>query len=270
MTNRRLREECPWDREQTHHTLVSHLVEEAYETVEALSRLPAAAPGGDIDHAGYALVEEELGDLLLQVVFHATLAREAGVFDVEEIAEQIRRKLVRRHPHVFGEVEAEDAATVRANWEELKRHEKERDSLMDDIPAALPATSKADKLQRRAASAGFDWPGLEPVLAKLDEELAELRAVTGDEEAALDELGDVLFAVVNVARHLGLDSELALRRANDRFEERFRHLEAGATTAGHRLDDLSLEEMDALWEAAKTQLAAGGDPLGADTSRPAE
>ncbi len=270
VTNRRLRRECPWDREQTHHTLVSHLVEEAYETVEALSRLPADAPRGEIDHAGYALVEEELGDLLLQVVFHATLAREAGLFDVEEIAEQIRRKLVRRHPHVFGEVEAEDAATVRANWEELKRHEKGRDSLMDDIPAALPATSKADKLQRRAASAGFDWATLEPVLAKLDEELAELRAATGDEAAALDELGDVLFAVVNVARHLGVDAELALRRANDRFEERFRHLEAAATAAGNRLEDLSLDEMDALWEAAKTELNAGGSVAGAEASRRAE
>jgi len=251
VTNRRLRRECPWDREQTHHTLLRHLIEEAYETVEALGVLPSEAPAGEPDYAAYAHVEEELGDLLLQVVFHATLAREAGVFDVEEVAEMIRRKLVHRHPHVFGDVAAHDAETVLANWEQIKAAEKSRDSLMDDIPLALPAPARADKLQRRAASAGFDWDDLGEVLAKVDEEIGELRSAIGHDDAVTHELGDLLFAVVNVARHVGVDSELALRRANERFEVRFRHVESAAKAAGRELGEMTLAEMDALWEEAK-------------------
>jgi tetrapyrrole methylase family protein/MazG family protein len=251
VTNRRLRRECPWDREQTHHTLLRHLIEEAYETVEALGVLPSEAPEGEPDYAAYAHVEEELGDLLLQVVFHATLAREAGVFDVEEVAEMIRRKLVHRHPHVFGDVAAHDAETVLANWEQIKAAEKSRDSLMDDIPLALPAPARADKLQRRAASAGFDWDDLGEVLAKVDEEIGELRGAIGHDDAVTHELGDLLFAVVNVARHVGVDGELALRRANERFEVRFRHVESAAKAAGRELGEMTLEEMDALWEEAK-------------------
>ncbi len=251
LTNRRLRAECPWDRKQTHHTLLRHLIEEAYETVEALGRLPAEAPAGEPDYLAYAHVEEELGDLLLQVVFHATLAREAAVFDVEEVAEMIRRKLVHRHPHVFGDVEAHDAETVLANWEQIKAEEKSRSSLMDDIPLALPAPARADKLQRRAASVGFDWADLEQVLAKVDEEIAELRDAIGHHESVIHELGDLLFAVVNVARHVGVDSELALRRANERFEHRFRHVEDAAAVGGRDLDTMTVEEMDVLWEEAK-------------------
>ncbi len=251
LTNRRLRAECPWDRKQTHHTLLRHLIEEAYETVEALGRLPAEAPAGEPDYLAYAHVEEELGDLLLQVVFHATLAREASVFDVEEVAEMIRRKLVHRHPHVFGDVEAHDAETVLANWEQIKAEEKSRSSLMDDIPLALPAPARADKLQRRAASVGFDWADLEQVLAKVDEEIAELRDAIGHHESVIHELGDLLFAVVNVARHVGVDSELALRRANERFEHRFRHVEDAAAVGGRDLDTMTVEEMDVLWEEAK-------------------
>lgn len=249
-TNRRLRAECPWDREQTHHTLVSHLVEEAYETVEALSRLDADAPRGDPDFGAYAEVEEELGDLLLQVVFHATLAAEAGAFGVEEVAEGIRRKLVRRHPHVFGDVVAEEPEVVLANWEHLKSEEKQRSSLMDDVPAALPAMARADKMQRRAASAGFDWETVEPVFAKVHEELEELHAVA-DSSRAASELGDLLFAVVNLARHLGIDPELALRRSADEFAERFRGVERLAVRQGSDLAALSLEQMDGLWEEVK-------------------
>lgn len=257
VTNRRLRLECPWDREQTHHTLLTHLIEETYETVDALTALSPEAPRGVTDHGAYAHLEEELGDLLLQVVFHATLAREAGAFDVEEVAETIRRKLVARHPHVFGDVEADSAEEVLANWEQSKHLEKARESMMDDVPAALPSVARAGKVQRRAAAVGFDWTELAPVLAKLDEELAELRAVVGDDRASLDELGDLLFAAVNVARHLGLDAEVALRGANEKFESRFRHMEAAASSSGSELSAMTLEELDALWDAAKHELRSG-------------
>ncbi len=250
-TNRLLRTECPWDRTQTHHSLLRHLIEETYETVEAVSRLGEEAPGGDPDFVAYAAVEEELGDLLLQVVFHATLAEEPGAFGVEEVAESIRRKLVHRHPHVFGDVVAEDADAVRANWEQLKAGEKERASLMDDVPQALPALARADKLQRRAASAGFDWTRPEPVLAKLREEVGELARDVADGIDAVHELGDVLFSAVNLARHLHIDAEVAFRRANDRFEQRFRTVEQLAHESGTALGDMSLEEIDDLWEIAK-------------------
>ena len=265
VTNRILREQCPWDREQTHHSLVSHLIEEAYETVEVLSALSPTAPDDDPDYGVYADVEEELGDLLLQVVFHATLAREVAAFDVEEVAEGIRRKLVHRHPHVFGDVEATEPAVVLANWESLKAAEKQRESLMDDVPAALPAVARADKLQRRAASVGFDWADPTPVLAKLHEEIDELGAAIrmldataggpGPElEDVNDELGDVLFAVINLSRHLAVDPELALRHAADKFAARFRIVEHLAAGAGRELSELTLGEMDALWERAKARL----------------
>jgi tetrapyrrole methylase family protein/MazG family protein len=250
-TNRRLRRECPWDREQTHHSLLPHLIEETYETVEAITRLGDDAPGGAPDFGAYAEVEEELGDLLLQVVFHATLAEEPGAFGVEEVAEGIRRKLVLRHPHVFGDVQADDASTVKANWEQIKAGEKARASLMDDVPQAMPALSRADKLQRRAASVGFDWPEIEPVLEKLREEVDELAADLGIPERAAHEVGDVLFTVVNLARHLGIDPEVAFRRANDRFADRFREVERLAEVSGVALRDMSLEELDALWDQAK-------------------
>jgi tetrapyrrole methylase family protein/MazG family protein len=250
-TNRRLRKECPWDREQTHHTLLRHLVEETYETVEAITNLPSEAPGGEVDYGAYAELEEELGDLLLQVVFHATLAAETGAFDVEEVAETIRRKLVHRHPHVFGDVEVAHAGEVMRNWERLKADEKARESLMDDIPASLPALSRADKMQRRAASAGFDWPDAAPVIEKLREEIAELEADLGDERRRAHELGDVLFTVVNLARHLGIDAEVALRQSADGFARRFRVMEEMAAGAHTQLAEMSLESLDALWERAK-------------------
>lgn len=250
-TNRLLRRECPWDRRQTHRSLLPHLIEEAYEAAEAIARLGDDAPGGEPDFGEYAIVEEELGDLLLQVVFHATLAAEAGAFDVEEIAEAIRRKLVRRHPHVFGEVQADTPDQVLANWERLKAEEKSRASLMDDVPLAFPALARAEKLQRRAATVGFDWDDVAPVLAKVEEELAELSAVVDDRDAALHEVGDLLFAVTNLARKVGVDAETALRIANDRFSQRFRHIEVSAEAEARSLGELSLEELDRLWEAAK-------------------
>ena len=250
--NRRLRAECPWDREQTHHSLVSHLVEEAYETVDALSRLDPEAPSGTPDFGAYAEVEEELGDLLLQVVFHATLATEAGAFGVEEVAESVRRKLVRRHPHVFADVAAGTAQQVIANWEHLKTAEKGRESLMDDISTVMPAISRADKMQRRAASVGFDWNAVEPVIAKVREELDEVDRALGNPVQAAAELGDLLFAAVNLARHLKVDAELALRDAAKKFAGRFRGVEHLATDEGRILAELSLGEMDQLWERVKS------------------
>jgi len=257
VTNRLLRRRCPWDREQTHHTLLGHLVEEAYETVAAVSALPPAAPSGAPDLGAYAEVEEELGDLLLQVVFHATLAREAGAFDVEEVAEGIRRKLVRRHPHVFGEVVAETPDEVLANWEELKGEEKGRASLMDDVPRSLPGIARADKLQRRAASVGFDWERAAEVFRVVAGELEELQAAGEDPERRLDELGDVLFSVVNLARHLGVDPEAALARANDEFVARFRALEVLARRRGLDLRDAGAELLEELWETVKRDRSPG-------------
>ena len=254
-TNRILRLECPWDAEQTHHSLISHLIEETYETVDAVSRLPVSAPGGEPDFGAYAELEEELGDLLIQVVFHSTMAAEAGAFDFDEVAEGIRRKIVNRHPHVFGDVEVADSDEVIANWEEIKTVEKGRASLMDDVPEVLPGLARADKIQNRVAAVGFDWPDPSPVFKKVEEELEELRAVAGDRELATDELGDLLFAVANLARHLSVDPETALARANDKFAARFRIVEHLATARSLKLRDLSLGELDALWDEAKQRMS---------------
>lgn len=244
-TNARLRLECPWDREQTHHTLARHLLEEAYETLDAIAALPLDAPGGETDVAAYVELEEELGDLLLQVVFHATLAAEAGVFGIEEVAEAIRRKLVRRHPHVFGDVDADTADEVLGNWEANKRQEKGRGSLLDGVPTALPALSRAHEFQARAASVGFDWPDLDGVLDKVREEIDELVAADSP-ETERHEVGDLLFSIVNLARRLHVDPESALRSASDRFDARFRHVESTGDVA-----QMTLEEMDAAWNEAK-------------------
>jgi tetrapyrrole methylase family protein / MazG family protein len=250
-TNARLRQECPWDKEQTHHSLARHLLEEAYETLDAIDGVPAAAPGGDLDVDAYVHLEEELGDLLLQVVFHATLASETDLFGIEEVAESVRRKLVRRHPHVFGDAAAETAQNVLDNWEKLKKDEKGRDSVLDGIPSALPSLERAFQFQVRAATTGFDWPDLDGVVAKVREELAEVLDALDDPEAVRAELGDLLFSAVNLARHLSVDPELALRAASERFERRFRAVE------GPGLDGVSLEEMDRRWEEAKEEEAPG-------------
>jgi len=247
----RLRQDCPWDAKQTHHSLARHLIEEAYELMEAVGRLPAAAPAGDPDVAAYLEVEEELGDVLLQVIFHSMLAAEAGMFDIESVAEHHRRKLVARHPHVFGvdggpPIEVDGAQDVTRNWERIKQAEKRRNSLMDDVPVAMPALARAAKMQRRASSVGFDWEKPTDVLDVLSEELGELADALGNTEAVEHELGDVLFSLVNLARHLHIDPEMSLRQAVDRFSDRFRSMEATGDLSG-----LSLDELNQAWERAK-------------------
>ncbi len=249
-TNRVLRRECPWDKKQTHHTLLTHLIEEAYEAADAIMALPIDAPEGDNDFGAYAEVEEELGDLLLQVVFHATLASEAGAFDVDEVAEGIRRKLVARHPHVFGDVEVADADEVLSNWEDIKREEKQRLSLMDDIPVGMPGVSRALKAQGRANSVGFDWSEPDEVVAVLRAEIDELIAAD-DSEAVLHEVGDILFSAVNLARFLHVDPEVALRMSVDRFMTRFRAMEADLAQDGASIAEASDPEMAAAWQRAK-------------------
>ncbi len=242
---RHLRDRCPWDREQTHHSITHNLVEEAYELAEALAALSPQAPGGTADFGAYADVEEELGDVLFQVLFHATMGQEAGAIELDGIGEVLRTKLVRRHPHVFGDVDVSSAAEVVANWDVIKAAEKRRDSRLDGVAAGLPPLARAHKIQERAARAGFDWRSSVHVRHKLDEELDELDE-SHSEEDRLHELGDVLFTVINLARHLDVDPALALRRTTARFESRFRAMEQGAD-----LDELSLEELDALWEQVK-------------------
>jgi MazG family protein len=196
----------------------------------------------------YAEVEDELGDVLLSVLFHASIARQNGAFDIDDVAEVMRQKLVRRHPHVFGEVDVESAADVKRNWDQIKDDERgaRRDSLMDGVPPGMPALQRASKIQNRAAKTGFDWDEAAEVVPKVREELDELEAVLDDPTKGEAELGDVLFSVVNLARHLGVDGEVALRTAIDRFEARFRHMEAKGP-----LDDLSLDELNERWEQAK-------------------
>jgi tetrapyrrole methylase family protein/MazG family protein len=244
-----LREECPWDREQTHQSLVKYLVEETYELIDAVTRLGRGnSEGGDPDWVTYAEVEDELGDVLLSVLFHAAVARQNGAFDIDDVAEVMRQKLVRRHPHVFGEVDVETAADVKRNWDQIKDDERgaTRESLMDGVPPSMPALQRASKVQNRAAKAGFDWEQAAEVVPQVREELDELEAVLDDPTRAESELGDVLFSVVNLARHLGVDGEIALRGAIDRFERRFRHMEEIGP-----LEDLSLDELNRRWEQAK-------------------
>ena len=238
---------CPWDLEQDFSTIAPYTIEEAYEVADAIAR-------GEM-----ADLADELGDLLLQVVYHAQMAREAGHFDFEAVAERIAAKMIRRHPHVFGDAVVADAAEQTDAWEAAKAAERATraaggGSLLDDVPLALPALTRAAKLQKRAARAGFDWPDVEPVLAKLDEEIAELRAelAAGRTPARVsDELGDLLFAAVNLARHLGVDPEHALRATNRKFERRFRAIEQALAATGRRAEEAPLDELEALWQQAK-------------------
>lgn len=239
-------EGCPWDREQDHQTLKPFLLEEAYELVEA------------IDQENVAAMKEELGDLLLQVVLHAQIAHEEGDFGMKDVLAGIHRKLVSRHPHVFGDVSVKDSGEVLRNWEKLKAKERqangvEQRGLLDGIPLALPALSQAQEIQRRAARVGFDWHEIEGVLQKVEEELRELVAAKGSQDQTA-EFGDLLFSLVNLARWLQIDAESALRLANQRFRRRFAHMERRVKEEGKILSDLSLQELDALWEEAK-QLA---------------
>lgn len=247
---------CPWDLKQSYATIVPYTLEEAYEVADAIER-------GDFDH-----LREELGDLLFQVVYYAQLAREEGRFEFDAVVDGITRKLVRRHPHVFPDgdlygkpdpAKLEEAA-VKQRWEELKAEERAAKaaepvqlSLLDDVPHALPALSRANKLQKRASQVGFDWADALPVVDKVREELDEvLEAMAGgDTEAQAEEVGDLLFVVVNLARKLKVDPETALRAANAKFERRFRYIETALRDQGRTLEDSNLEEMDELWGAAK-------------------
>jgi len=247
---RTLRERCPWDREQDHRSLRRYLIEETHEVVDAIDALVPGDPATD------AALIEELGDLLYQVELHATIAEQEGRFDMADVTSVVHDKLVARHPHVFGDVDASDVETVLANWETNKRAEKQRSSVFDGVPAGLPALAYADKVQRRASTVGFDWQDASGAIPKVTEELAELVQATesepDDPDSVEDELGDLLFAVVNVARHLGLDSEVALRRAARKFQDRFTAVERMATADGLTLGNgLDAEALDAFWERAK-------------------
>jgi tetrapyrrole methylase family protein/MazG family protein len=244
---RTLREQCPWDVEQTHQSLVPYLIEEAYEVVDAIAALDPDDPASD-----EALIEE-LGDLLYQVEFHATIAEQEGRFTIADVTAGIHDKLVRRHPHVFGQdgqrVEADDAATVLTNWDAIKRAEKSRTSIFEGIPGSLPALSYADTAQRKAAKIGFDWPTVEGAVPKIAEETQELLEAEGD--AVAEEGGDLLFAVVNVLRHLGVDPESALRAATNKFRQRFERVESLARGRGIDLHASDLRTLDQLWDEVK-------------------
>jgi XTP/dITP diphosphohydrolase/ATP diphosphatase len=246
---------CPWDKEQTFDSIKRHTLEETYEVFDAIER------------RAWSDLRDELGDLFLQVLFYSQMAAEAGYFTIGDVAAGLNAKLIRRHPHIFGDVKAEDSATVLKNWEEIKREEKRASAegkpeptLLEDIPRSMPAMMEAAKLGSRASKVGFDWPDVEGLFDKLDEEIAELRAEIPsggpntekpqDAIAVEEELGDLLFTAVNLARHLRVDPESALRRANAKFRSRFTAMEHAAGGAD-ALDHLGPEELDALWRAAK-------------------
>ncbi len=250
---RTLRERCPWDIEQTHESLVRYLIEESFEVVDAIDE--RHRDGGD-DH-----LIEELGDLLYQIEFHATIAEQEGRFTIADITQSIHDKLVRRHPHVFGTTVAADATEVRQHWEDAKAKERAEtgdthSSALDGVARSLPALSQADGVQRKAAKVGFDWPDLDGPVEKVREETAEVLEAhsRSDEHATRHEIGDLLFAVVNLARHLEVEPEAALRSATARFAERFRLVEHYASNDSLDLHELSLETLDALWERAKDDL----------------
>ena len=238
---------CPWDLEQSFKTIAPYTVEEAYEVFDAIERN---------DIAG---IRDELGDLLFQVVFHARMAEEAGHFDFDDVANAIAEKLVRRHPHVFGNAPACDASEVAASWEQIKAGERAQmadQSALAGVAKALPALKRAQKLGNRASGVGFDWPDRIGVDEKIREELAELGVAVGSRDRAdiNEEFGDLLFAVVNLARHLDVDPEAALAAANGKFERRFRSMEQAILGNGRKLTELSLESLDQEWRAAKQRL----------------
>jgi MazG family protein len=235
---------CPWDREQTHESLIPHLLEEAYEVAEAIR-------SGDPE-----AMADELGDLLLQPVLQAEIASESGAFDLDTVAGMITEKLIRRHPHVFGESSAATSEAVLTQWDDIKKQEKGTGadaSALDGVSAGLPSLMRAQKLQKRAAKVGFDWADAVPVLGKIREEADEVAEAlaAGDADALEHEVGDLLFSVVNLARKVGVDAEAALSRANERFGRRFRGVENLIRASGREMKDVSLADMDAAWDAVK-------------------
>lgn len=236
---------CPWDAEQTHDSLKRYLLEEAYEVIEA------------IDGRDDQLLQEELGDLLLQPVFHAAIAEERGAFTIDQVFETLADKLIRRHPHVFGDLEIVDSQAQVANWEKIKQEEKgaERRSALSGVPSHLPALLKAQKITEKASRVGFDWTAVDQVMAKVQEELIEFEEALaqGNQERMEAELGDLLFAITNLGRFLSLDTEEALRKTICRFQTRFSHIEDTIHARGGTLPETSLDEMEALWQEAKTK-----------------
>lgn len=232
---------CPWDRAQDHRSLRNNMIEEAYETV-------AAIESGDPDH-----LCEELGDVLLQVVLHARIAADDGEFDIRDVVTGIDGKIRRRHPHIFGEAGAGTPSEVLARWDQLKREEQEGSGLFEGLPRSLPALMYAKKLSRRAVAVGFEWDTLEDVWDKVHEEIDELKAVEPGSAEAVDEIGDLLFTVVNLARKQDIDAETALRQTCEKFRRRFEAVERAAAEHGATLDDMEVSEMEALWQAAKAE-----------------
>ncbi len=262
---------CPWDIEQDFASIANYTIEEAYEVADAIER------------QDYDDLREELGDLLLQPVYHAQIASERGLFDLGDVVQAITEKLIRRHPHVFGEEAARNAGGAKAKWDEVKADERARKaerrgtaetSLLDDVPHALPALARAEKLSRRAARVGFDWPDLQSVTAKVREELDETleAAASGQQERIQEELGDLLFAVANMARKLGVEPEAALRDANAKFTRRFRHVEARASADGIAVEAAGLARLDGYWNEIRAAEASGtvgaGNPLGEPGQEP--
>lgn len=245
---RQLRRDCPWDREQTHESVKHLLIEEAYETVEA------------IDEEDWNGLRKELGDLLLHVVFHSVIAESGGRFTLQNVVEAETEKLVRRHPHVFGDVDAEDASEVLKTWEQVKMSEGDKTSALEGVPRHVPSLLRAQRVQEKAAGVGFDFPAAEGAWEKVEEEIAEVHRLVeqeADPNTVEEELGDVLFALVNFARFAGVNAENALRRTNDKFIRRFQHIEKRLREQDRTPVDASLEEMDTYWDEAKASESRG-------------
>lgn len=232
---------CPWDKRQTFETLLSYILEEAYEVVDAVKK-------GD-----YSSLKEELGDLLLQVVFQAQIAKENGLFDIRDVIKGINEKLIRRHPHVFGNENFKDSDEVLLNWEKMKKEEKKKESILDGVPLHIPALLRAYELQERARRVGFDWDKTEDVMKKIEEEWMEFKEAYSkmDVKKMEEELGDLLFAIVNLARFIGVNPEVALHNINEKFKRRFLYIEEKARERNKPLSSFSLEEMESWWEEAK-------------------
>jgi tetrapyrrole methylase family protein/MazG family protein len=242
MTLLRSKDGCPWDKVQTNESIKPYLIEETYEVIEA------------IDEKDPVKMKEELGDLLLQVVFHAQIAKDRGEFDINDVIDKISDKMVSRHPHVFGDAKFETPEEVTKQWQDRKREEgKLKDSALEGVPKELPSLLRAHRLQSRAAKVGFDWAKVEDVFGKLDEELTEFKEAfeKKDKKEIEDELGDIFFVLVNISRFVGVNAEEALRKTISKFISRFRYIEMTAADEGRQLSDMSLEEMDALWDEAK-------------------
>ncbi len=239
----RLRKECPWDKEQTHDSIKAATLEETYEAIEA------------IDNKDYDALRDELGDMLLHIVFHSVIAEEKNEFKLTEVIDGITQKLIRRHPHIFGDVKVKDSKEIEKNWEAIKLQEGKK-SLLEGVPKSLSSLLRAYRIQEKASKIGFDWEKKEDVWEKVEEELNEFKEAdqSGDKERTEEELGDLLFSLVNYSRFLKINPENALRRANDKFIKRFSYVEEKINSSGNNLVDATLEEMDKFWEESKKQL----------------